>query len=86
MSSSTFKGRYNECSGCVYHIKKDNKDNCEFSHSKIRKNANGTGISLERYFRFCGLFKMKDYLRSVDETGNYDKLISDNISNGERLI
>lgn len=67
MSSSTFKGRYNECFGCVYYIKKDNIDNCEFSHSKIRKNANTTGISLERDFKFCGLYKMKDYETTYEQ-------------------
>ena len=61
MGSSTFKGRYEECSSCVFQvydeIKKDY--NCKYSHSIIRKNANGVGVKYERYFRYCGLEKNK---------------------------
>ena len=61
MSSSTSKGRYKECFSCIHQfydeIKKDY--NCKYSHSMIRKNANGVGIKYERYFRYCGLKQIK---------------------------
>ena len=53
MGSSTFKGKYKECSSCIFQVydgvKKDY--NCKYSHSIIHKNANGVGVKYERYFR-----------------------------------
>ena len=63
MGSSTFKGRYEECDTCIYQyydtIKKRN--NCKYSHSMIRKNANGVGVGVkyERQFKYCSLKKIK---------------------------
>ena len=56
MSSSTFKGRYKECSTCTHQIERDGKLNCTLSHSKIRNNANGVGIKYQRDFKFCGMY------------------------------
>ena len=63
MASSTFKGRYEECDTCIYQyydeLKKRN--NCKHSHNAIRKNANGVGVGVkyEKYFKYCGLKKIK---------------------------
>ena len=61
MASSTFKGRYEECDTCIYQyydeLKKRN--NCKHSHNMIRKTANGIGVKYERYFKYCGLKKIK---------------------------
>lgn len=61
MGSSTFKGKYEECNTCIYQyydeVKKRN--NCKHSHNMIRKTANGIGVKYERYFRYCGLKKIK---------------------------
>ena len=63
MASSTFKGRYEECSSCIFQVYNEEKDryNCRYSHSIIRKNANGVGVGVkyERYFRYCGLKQNK---------------------------
>ena len=61
MPSSTFKGLYQECNECVYQCYDNikNKNNCSFSHNKIRSNANTTGIKYERDFRWCGLKQKK---------------------------
>ena len=61
MPSSTFKGLYQECNECVYQCYDNikNKNNCSFSHKKIRSNANSTGIKYERDFRWCGLKQKK---------------------------
>ena len=61
MPSSTFKGLYSECNECVYQFydKTKKKNNCGFSHKKIRSNANSTGIKYERYFEYCGLKQNK---------------------------
>lgn len=62
MASSTFKGLYLECDECTYQFYDETKkkNNCSFSHNKIRSNANSTGIKYERYFRECGLFNRKE--------------------------
>ena len=61
MGSRTFKGRYEECDTCIYQyydeLKKRN--NCKHSHNMIRKTANGIGVKYERYFKYCGLKKIK---------------------------
>lgn len=61
MASSTFKGRYEECDNCIYQYydKLKKRNNCEHSHSSIRKNANGVGVKYERYFKYCGLKQTK---------------------------
>ena len=61
MASSTFKGRYEECSSCIHQVYDEVKKdyNCKYSHSIIRKNANGVGVKYERYFRYCGLKQIK---------------------------
>ena len=59
MPSSTFKGLYTECNECVYQFYDNIKNNCSFSHKKIRSNANTTGIKYERDFRWCGLKQKK---------------------------
>ena len=61
MASSTFKGRYEECSSCIFQVYNEvkNKYNCKHSHSMIRKNANGVGVKHERYFEYCGLKQNK---------------------------
>ena len=57
MASSTFKGRYEECDECTYQFYDTvkNRNNCSFSHKKIRRNANNSGIKYERNFIYCGL-------------------------------
>ena len=59
MGSSTFKGRYKECFSCIHQfydeVKKDY--NCKYSHSIIRKNANGEGVKYKRVF--TKLLKLK---------------------------
>ena len=57
MASSTFKGRYEECSNCIFQFydKIKNKYNCSFSHNKIRSNTNNSDIKYERNFIYCGL-------------------------------
>lgn len=61
MSSSTFKGRYKECDNCIYQVYDEVKkrNNCKYSHRMIRKTANGVGVIYERYFKYCGLKKIK---------------------------
>ena len=61
MGSSTFKGRYEECSSCIHQFYDMERkgENCKYSHSMIRKNANGVGVKYERYFEYCGLKQMK---------------------------
>ena len=61
MASSTLKGRYKECDTCIFQVYNEEKDryNCRYSHSIIRKNANGVGVKYERYFRYCGLKQIK---------------------------
>ena len=63
MASSTFKGRYEECSSCIHQFyDMERKDyNCKYSHSIIRKNANGIGVGVkyERQFKYCGVKKIK---------------------------
>ena len=59
MPSSTFKGLYPECNECVYQFYDNIKNNCSFSHNKIRSNANTTGTKYERDFRWCGLKQKK---------------------------
>ena len=61
MASSTFKGKYEECSSCIFQFYDELKkrNNCKHSHNAIRKNANGVGVKYERYFRYCGLKKNK---------------------------
>ena len=52
----TAKGLYKDCKECVHRIQDSTKKYpCEFSHSRIRKAANGTGTRYERDFVFCGL-------------------------------
>ena len=70
MPSSTFKGLYQECNECVYQYYDNikNKNNCSFSHKKIRSNANYTGIKYERDFRWCGL-KQKGITMEIAEMG-----------------
>ncbi len=67
MSSSTFKGRYKECSTCTHQIERDGKLNCNLSHSKIRNSANGVGVKYERYFLFCGMYNENISKKEVDE-------------------
>ena len=57
MPSGTFKGLYPGCDECIHQFydKTKKKNNCSFSHNKIRSNANSTGIKYERDFRWCGL-------------------------------
>ena len=63
MPSSTFKGKYKECDTCIYQYYDELKkrDNCKYSHSMIRKSANGVGVGVkyERQFKYCGLKKIK---------------------------
>lgn len=65
MASSTFKGRYKECSSCIFQVYDEvkNKYNCKYSHSMIRKNTNGVGVKYERYFEYCGLKQIKVELK-----------------------
>ena len=57
MPSSTIKGLYPVCNECVYQFydKIKSRDNCSLSHSRMRSNANTTGIKYERDFKYCGL-------------------------------
>ena len=61
MSSSTFKGRYEECDNCIHQFYNELKkrNNCKHSHSMIRKNANGVGVKYERQFKYCRLKQNK---------------------------
>ena len=61
MASSTFKGLYPECNECIHQFYDNTKkkNNCSFSHKKIRSNANSTVIKYERYFEYCGLKQTK---------------------------
>ena len=61
MGSSTFKGRYEECDTCIFQFYDELKkrNNCKHSHNMIRKTANGIGVKYERYFKYCGLKKIK---------------------------
>ena len=56
MASSTFKGKYEECSSCIFQFYDELKkrNNCKHSHNMIRKTANGVGVGVkyERYFRY----------------------------------
>lgn len=62
MASSTFKGRYEECDNCIfqYYDELKKRNNCKYSHKRIRKNANGVGVKYERQFKYCGLKLIKE--------------------------
>ena len=61
MPSSTFKGKYEECFSCIFQFYDTERkgENCKYSHNAIRKNTNGVGVKYERYFKYCGLKKIK---------------------------
>ena len=64
VGSGTFKGRYDQCNDCTHKIFDGVKYNCNYSHSQIRRNTNGSGVHYERFFRFCGLYtKNTNYLK-----------------------
>ena len=63
-----------------FYDKTKNKNNCSFSHKKIRSNANSTGIKYERDFRWCGL-KQKRINNGTNKTFNTHILTRANVSN-----
>ena len=75
MPSSTFKGLYQECNECVYQFYDNikNKNNCSFSHKKIRSNANSTGTKYERDVRWCGLKQKNNDIYFIQALVQYEE-------------